>query len=130
MKGDLYRAHRRRREQALDELETSPLGQRYPAIARTWRAAWPEFVPFLQFPPPLRKDVFSTNLIESINARLRMVTRNHGHFTSEAAAIKVLYLAIRHLIEPKTSDRNQVAPHWKEARGALTLDYEDRTTIR
>lgn len=117
-------------EQALAELETSPLGQRYPAIARTWRAAWPEFVPFLAFPPPLRKVVFSTNLIESINARLRKVTRNRGHFTSEQAAIKVLYLAIRHLIEPKASDRNQVAPHWKEALNALTLYYEDRLTIR
>ena len=95
---------------------------------RTWRAAWPEFVPFLAFPPPLRKVVFSTNLIESINARLRKVTRNRGHFTSEQAAIKVLYLAIRHLIEPKASDRNQVAPHWKEALNALTLYYEDRLT--
>lgn len=50
-------------EQALAELEASPLGQRYPAIARTWRSAWPEFVPFLAFPPELRRVVYSTNLI-------------------------------------------------------------------
>jgi transposase-like protein len=61
---------------ALAELETSPLGQRYPAIARTWRTAWPQFVPFLAFPPELRRVVYSTNLIESINSRLRKVTRN------------------------------------------------------
>jgi transposase-like protein len=117
-------------EQALAELEASPLGQRYPAIARTWRSAWPEFVPFLAFPPELRRVVYSTNLIESINARLRKVTRNRGHFPSEQAAIKVLYLAIRELIEPKAGDRNQVAPGWKSALNALTLYFEDRITIR
>jgi putative transposase len=117
-------------EQALTELEASPLGQRYPAIARTWRSAWPEFVPFLAFPPELRRVVYSTNLIESINARLRKVTRNRGHFPSEQAAVKVLYLAIRELIEPKAGDRNQVAPRWKSALNALTLYFEDRITIR
>jgi transposase-like protein len=70
---------------ALAELEASTLGQRYPAIARTWRAAWPEFVPFLAFPPELCRVVYSTNLIESINARLRKVTRNRGHFPTEQA---------------------------------------------
>lgn len=79
-------------EQALTDFEDSPVGQRYPAIARTWRSAWPEFCPFLQFPPELRRVVYSTNLIESINARLRKVTRNRGHFPTEQAAIKVLYL--------------------------------------
>lgn len=117
-------------EQALAELEGSPLGRRYPAIGRTWRAAWPEFVPFLAFPPELRRVVYSTNLIESINARLRKVTRNRGHFPSEQAALKVLYLAIRHMIEPKAGDRNQVAPGWKSALNALTLYFEDRITIR
>lgn len=117
-------------EQALTEFERSALGHRYPAIARTWRAAWPEFTPFLEFPPELRRVAYSTNLIESINARLRKVTRNRGHFCSEQAAIKVLYLAIRHLIEPKASDRNQVAPGWKRALNDLTLYFEDRITIR
>ena len=115
---------------ALAELETSPSGQRYPAIARTWRTAWPQFVPFLAFPPELRRVVYSTNLIESINSRLRKVTRNRGHFPTEQAAVKVLYLAIRHMIEPKAGDRNQVAPGWKSALNALTLDLEDRITIR
>ncbi|GAB3437316.1 hypothetical protein GCM10027569_92080 [Flindersiella endophytica] len=117
-------------EQALAEFEQSPLGQRYPAIGRTWRAAWPEFTPFLTFPPELRKVVYSTNLIESINARLRKVTRNRGHFPTEQAAIKVLWLAIRHLIEPRAGDRNQVAPGWKSALNALTLYFGDRIIIR
>jgi putative transposase len=117
-------------EQALTEFEQSPLGQRYPAIGRTWRTAWPEFTPFLAFPPELRRVVYSTNLIESINARLRKVTRNRGHFPSEQAAIKVLWLAIRHLIEPKTGDVNHVAPGWKSALNALTLYFGDRIIIR
>ncbi|WP_372460272.1 IS256 family transposase [Nocardia coffeae] len=117
-------------EQALQELEDSTLGRRYPAIGRTWRSAWPEFAPFLAFPPELRRVVYSTNMIESINARLRKVTRNRGHFTSEAAAVKVLYLAIRHLIEPKAGDRNLVPPGWKSALNQLILHFGDRITIR
>jgi transposase-like protein len=73
--------------------------------------------------------VYSTNLIESINARLRKVTRNRRHFPTERAAVKVLYLAIRHMIEPKAGDRNQVAPGWKSALSALTLYFEARITI-
>jgi transposase-like protein len=87
-------------------------------------------VPFLAFPPELRRVVYSTNLIESINARLRKVTRNRGHFPSEQAALKVLYLAIRHMIEPKAGDHNHVAPGWKSALNALVLYFEDRITIR
>jgi transposase-like protein len=74
--------------------------------------------------------VYSTNLIESINARLRKVIRNRGHFPSDHAALKVSYLAIRHMIEPKAGDRNQVAPGWKSALNQLTLYFEDRITIR
>jgi transposase-like protein len=74
--------------------------------------------------------VYSTNLIESINARLRKATRNRGHFPSEQAAVKVLYLAIRELIEPKAGDRNHVAAGWKSALNALTLYFEDRITMR
>src|SRR5437763_9208891 len=68
---------------------------RYPAIVRLWRAHWAEFVPFLAFPPEVRRVIYTTNLIESMNARLRKVTRNRGQFPSEQAALKVLYLAVR-----------------------------------
>jgi putative transposase len=117
-------------EHALDDLAASTLGRRYPAIERTWRAAWAEFVPYLAFPPEIRKVIYSTNMIESINARLRKVTRNRGHFPTEQAALKVLYLAVTELIEPKTRDRNHVAPHWKSALNAFTLYFEDRLTIQ
>ncbi|MFJ8275412.1 transposase [Streptomyces sp. NPDC094154] len=113
-------------EQALQEFSVSELGQRYPAIVRTWQAAWNEFTPYLAFPPEIRKVVYSTNLIESINARLRKSTRNRGHFPSEQAALKVLYLAVRELITPKARDVNHVAAHWKTALNQFSLFFEDR----
>ena len=72
-------------------------GGRYPAIVKVWRSHWAEFTPFLAFPPEVRRVIYTTNLIESINSRLRKVTRNRGQFPSEQAALKVLYLAVRNL---------------------------------
>src|SRR4051794_18721238 len=70
---------------------------RYPTIVKLWRSHWAEFVPFLAFPPDVRRVVYTTNLIESMNARLRKVTRNRGQFPTEQSALKVLYLAVRNL---------------------------------
>ncbi|MEV6994413.1 transposase [Streptomyces sp. NPDC093228] len=117
-------------ERALQELAASELGQRYPAVLRTWQAAWSEFTPYLAFPPAIRKVVYSTNLIESINARLRKTTRNRGHFPSEQAALKVLYLAVRALINPKARDVNHVAAHWKKALNQFSLFFEYRLNTR
>ncbi|WP_420802739.1 IS256 family transposase [Streptomyces adustus] len=117
-------------EQALDAFAASDLGVRYPAIVRTWQTAWNEFTPYLAFPAEIRKVVYSTNMVESINARLRKSTRNRGHFPSEQAALKVLYLAVRELIEPKARDINHVAAHWKSALNAFALFFEDRISIR
>ncbi|AEM85483.1 IS256 family transposase [Streptomyces violaceusniger] len=113
-------------EQALADFTAGELGQRYPAIVRTWQAAWSEFTPYLAFPPEIRKVVYSTNLIESINARLRKATRNRGHFPSEQAALKVLYLAIREQVTPRARDVNHVAAHWKKALNQFSLFFEDR----
>ena len=66
-------------------------GEQYPAIVRLWRAHWEQFTPFLAFPPEVRRVIYTTNLIESMNARLRKVTRNRGQFPTEQAALKVLY---------------------------------------
>lgn len=117
-------------EQALADFTASELGQRYPAVVRAWRAAWNEFTPYLAFPPEIRKVVYSTNLIESINARLRKTTRNRGHFPSEQAALKALYLAVRELITPKARDVNHVAAHWKKALNQFSLFFEDRLNTR
>lgn len=79
---------------ALEEFEASPLGQKYPAAVKTWRDAWQDFIPFLAFPPELRKVVYTTNAIESLNYQLRKVTKNRGHFPNDEAAVKLLWLAI------------------------------------
>ena len=67
--------------------------KRYPAIIRLWENAWAEFVPFLQFDREIRKVICTTNAIESVNARLRRAVRARGHFPTEQAAMKCLYLA-------------------------------------
>ncbi|MFJ5035835.1 transposase [Streptomyces sp. NPDC088560] len=117
-------------EQALADFAAGELGQRYPAIVRTWQAAWSEFTPYLTFPPEIRKVVYSTNLIESINARLRKATRNRGHFPSEQAALKMFYLAVREQITPRARDVNHVAAHWKKALNQFSLFFEDRLNTK
>ncbi|MGV9653136.1 IS256 family transposase [Streptomyces sp. NPDC003554] len=117
-------------EQALADFAAGELGQRYPTIVRTWQAAWSEFTPYLAFPPDIRKVVYSTNLIESINARLRKATRNRGHFPSEQAALKVLYLAVREQITPRARDVNHVAAQWKKALNQFSLFFENRLNAK
>jgi putative transposase len=99
---------------------------RYPAIVRLWRAHWSEFVPFLAFPPAVRKVVYTTNLIESINSRLRKVTRNRGQFPSEQAALKELYLAVRNLDEYRSPNVGTRSSGWKQALQAFTIYFEGR----
>jgi len=83
-------------EAAADALEefASSLGQKYPAAVKTWQNALEEFIPFLAFPPALRKVIYTTNAIESLNYQLRKVTKNRGHFPNDEAAVKLLWLAI------------------------------------
>jgi hypothetical protein len=92
---------------------------RYPAIIKLWRAHWSEFTPFLAFPPEVRRVIYTTNLIESMNARLRKVTRNRGQFPSEQAALKVLYLAVRNLEEFRSPSAGIRSPGWKQALQAF-----------
>ena len=82
---------------ALIELEAfaqTPLGRKYPSTVKAFRDAWERFVPFLAFPPALRRVIYTTNSIESLNYQLRKVTKNRGHFPNDAAVVKLLWLAI------------------------------------
>lgn len=99
---------------------------RYPAIVKLWRAHWQEFVPFLAFPPEVRRVIYTTNLIESMNARLRKVTRNRGQFPSEQAALKVLYLAVRNLEEFRRPNVGIRSSGWKQALQAFTIYFDGR----
>jgi putative transposase len=107
---------------------TATWGDRYPAIIKLWHDAWPTFTPFLAFPPEIRKIIYTTNAIESLNARFRQATRRRGHFPTEQAALKVLYLVIRSPLKNRANVTGKT-PGWKEALNALTLYYGDRITL-
>jgi len=98
---------------------------KYPAMIKLWRNAWPEFVPFLDFPVEVRKIIYTTNAIESLNARFRAATRRRGHFPDEQSALKVLYLAIKHREVNRTNPTGQIAG-WKNILNVLSMAYGDR----
>jgi len=110
---------------ALEEFAAA-WGDRYPAIVKVWRSHWEEFVPFLAFPPEVRRVIYTTNLIESVNSRLRKVTRNRGQFPSEQAALKVLYLAVRNLEDYRGRNVGVRSSGWKQALQAFTIYFEGR----
>ena len=96
------------------EFETE-WGERYPAIIRLWRISWEQFTPFLGFPPEIRKVIYTTNAVESPNARFRQATRRRGHFPNELCALKVLYLVIRN----PDANRTNVTGHTTGGKAAL-----------
>jgi putative transposase len=99
--------------------------KRYPAIIRLWENAWAEFVPFLRFDREIRTVICTTNAIESINARLRRAVNARGHFPTEAAALKCLYLAIRSL-DPTGRGRKRWTNRWKAALNAFDITFDGR----
>src|SRR5258707_855992 len=104
---------------------TEAWGSRYPAIIKLWESAWAEFVPFLQFDTHIRAVVCTTNAIESINARIRRAVNARGHFPTEAAALKCVYLAIMSL-DPTGRGRRRWSNRWKEALNAFEITFDGR----
>jgi putative transposase len=134
---------------ALDELAAfaaTDLGKKYPATVKTFEDAWERFTPFLAFPPELRRVIYTTNSIESLNFQLRKVTKNRGHFPTDDAAIKMLWLAICNIEDKRARERakeqgrtretkrkaegrlveGQITTNWKQALSQLVLVYPDR----
>ncbi len=109
---------------AFDEL-AEKWGQRYPAVIRLWRNAWEEFIPFLDYDVEIRRVICSTNAIESLNARYRRAIRARGHFPSEQAALKCLYLVTRSL-DPTGAGRARWTMRWKPALNAFAITFADR----
>src|ERR1700745_2698238 len=109
---------------ALDEL-AERWGPRYPAIIRLWRNAWEQFIPFLDYDIEIRKVLCSTNAIEPINARYRRAVKARGHFPTEQAALKCLYLVPRSLA-PTGTGRTRWAMRWKPALNAFAITFGDR----
>jgi transposase-like protein len=108
----------------LDEFHTI-WGNRYPAIRTLWTNAWTEFVPFLDYAPEIRRVIYSTNAIESLNARFRRATRARGHFPNEQAAMKCLYMVIRSL-DPTGTGQERWMNRWKPALNAFAITFEGR----
>jgi transposase-like protein len=109
-------------EEALTAFEAGEWGRRYPAISQSWRRAWSEVVPFFAFPEDVRRIIYTTNAIEALNAKLRRAVRTRGHFPTDEAATKLLYLVLR-----------QVAGTWKmpprewcEAKTQFAIMFDER----
>jgi transposase-like protein len=109
---------------ALDEL-TEKWGQRYGAVIRLWENAWSEFIPFLDYDVEIRQVICSTNAIESLNARYRRAVKARGHFPTEQAALKCLYLVTRSL-DPTGTGRTRWTMRWKPALNAFAITFADR----
>ncbi len=115
-------------EAAFAEFEAG-LGQRYPAIVRLWRDQWETFIPFLAFPAEVRRVVYTTNMIESINYQLRKVTKNRGHFPNERAALKLLYLAVRNITTERGGEAGTGTWGWTACLNQLAIYFPGRFRI-
>jgi putative transposase len=108
----------------LQAFESGPWGIKFPTVAAAWRRAWDKVIPFFAFPPQVRKVIYTTNAIESLNARLRKIIKTRGHFPSDDAATKLIWLALRNI----TADWGRPANTWKTAMNQFAILYEDRFT--
>jgi putative transposase len=132
-------------EQALAELADSPLGRKHKSALTVWERAWERFIPFLSFPPELRKVIYTTNTIESLNYQIRKIIKNRGHFPNDDAVVKLLWLAICDIEDKRArareaergkpaSQRNaparliegSITTGWKQALAALDEFCENR----
>jgi putative transposase len=133
---------------ARDEFEAfrdGPWGTKHPHTVATWDAAWERFIPFLEFPPELRRVIYTTNSIESLNYQLRKIIKNRGHFPNDDAVIKLLWLAICNIEDKRARQRTkekgrppaerkapgrlvegQIVTNWKQALAQLAIVYPDR----
>ena len=127
---------------ALTEFAASELGQANPNTVQVFENAWDRFTPFLAFPPMLRRVIYTTNSIESLNYQLRKIIKNRGHFPSDDAVVKLLWLAICNIEDKRARDRlkergrsrgvkrnaegRQITTNWKQALAQLALAYPDR----
>jgi len=109
-------------EVALDAFEASEWGQKFPTVVGAWRRAWDQVIPFFAFPPAIRRVIYTTNAIESVNARLRKIIKTRGHFPTDDAASKLIWLALRNI----TADWGKPVHHWKEAMNQFAILYDDR----
>ncbi len=104
---------------ALAEFEAGPWGEKYPAIAQSWRRNWDHVIPFLAFPEAVRRMIYTTNVIESLNAKIRRAVRTRGHFPSDDAATKLLYLVLNHAAQAWKRPPRE----WTEAKTQFAIIF-------
>lgn len=109
-------------EQALSRFAAGRWGQRYPPIVASWRRNWERVIPFLAYPIEVRRVLYTTNAIESLNMQLRKITKNRGHFPSDEAATKLLYLALRNV----TAKWTNAGREWKAALNQFAILFAER----
>ena len=108
---------------ALETFETSPLGQQFPTVSAAWRRAWTQVIPFFAFPPAIRRALYTTNALENVHRQLRKIVKTRGHFPTDEAATKLLWLALRNVTLQWA--RNQ---GWADAMPHFVILYGDRFT--
>lgn len=108
----------------LEAFATSEWGRRYPTVAPAWRRAWTQVIPFFAFPPEVRRVIYTTNALESVNGQLRKILKTRGHFPTDEAASKLLWLALRNI----TAEWSQSVFHWRAAMIQFAVLYGDRFT--
>ena len=109
-------------ERELDRFASGTWGQRFQLVVKTWRAAWPQVIPFFAFPPEVRRVIYTTNQVESVHARLRRAIKTRGHFPTDDAALKLIWLVLRNVSAKWT----HASRHWKPALTAFAIAYGDR----
>jgi putative transposase len=109
---------------ALEVFADGEWGRKFPTVVAAWRRAWAQVIPFFAFPPAIRRVIYTTNAIESVNAQLRKIIKTRGHFPTDDAASKLIWLALRN----STADWGKAAHHWKEAMNQFAILYDDRFT--
>ena len=108
----------------LEAFAQSQWGIKYPMSAAIWQRHWAEVIPFYDYPPEIRKMIYTTNAIESLNMQLRKVIKNRGHFPSEEAASKLIYLALRNSVK----QWEKPPAHWSAAAHQSALKFGERFT--
>jgi putative transposase len=109
----------------LEEFEQGPWGQKYPTIAQSWRRKWEQVIPFFSFAPEIRKIIYTTNAIESLHSQVRKSVRSHGHFPSDQAATKLIWLTLRN-IEAKWKSPPR---EWAVAKNQFAILFGERFII-
>jgi transposase-like protein len=115
-------------EDAMDDFELE-WGDRYPAIVDLWRRNWERFTPFLAFDAAIRRVIYTTNAIESLNYQLRKVSKTRGHFPTDDAVLKILYLAVRNISSTRGGEIGTHTQGWKHALNAFAIAFPGRITL-